>query len=81
MVKVKVLLSTISTDHGEEVLSLDASTVTQLFGHLKERYPRSTELQMPGAVAVLINGKTVVDFTEKLRDDDEVLILPIVLGG
>lgn len=86
-VKVKFLAMAYLTD-GVGVIDLDAQTVFEALDKIKERYH---ELRIKAFDAdsgtlnteftLLLNGKSVSHYSEKLADGDEVIVLPTISGG
>ena len=80
---VKVILSgTISQMAGGETeMEVDATSVRQIFRHLRERFPQ-IKPHMEDDIAVAIDGTVFQDaWFEKISEDSEVLLLPRIGGG
>jgi len=62
-------------------MDVEATTVRQLFRHLRERFP-NIESHMEDDIAVAINGTVYQDaWFEKISEDSEVHLIPRVGGG
>ena len=80
---VKVMLSgTISQMAGGETeIEVDATTVSQIFSCLQERFP-NIKSHMVDDIAVAIDGRVFQDaWLEKVMEDSEVCLLPRIGGG
>ncbi|NQV99464.1 MAG: MoaD/ThiS family protein [Rhodospirillales bacterium] len=80
---VKVILSgTISQMAGGETeMEVEATSVRQIFRHLRERFP-NIEAHMENDIAVAIDGTIFHDaWFEKVSEDSEVHLLPRIGGG
>jgi sulfur-carrier protein len=80
---VKVILSgTISQlAGGETEMEVEATSVRQIFRHLRERFP-NIKPHMEDDIAVAINGTIYHDaWFETVCEDSEVHLLPRIGGG
>ena len=75
MITVK-LFGLVRLQTGIKELQVDAANVRQLKKELTRHIP---EAQIKGCV-LLVNGKSVNHFT-KLKDGDQVMLMPPVAGG
>ncbi len=82
MVRVR-LYGSLRAVVGSSELSLEASSLTELLGVLKERYERLSELMGSEGFVVLVNERPVPlsRLDAKLDEEDVVDILPVVSGG
>lgn len=66
---------------GETEMEVEATSVRQIFRHLRERFPQ-IEPHMENDIAVAINGTVFQDaWFEKVTEDSEVHLLPRIGGG
>jgi len=81
MVKVILTGSVSQMAGGLTEMDVEATTVRQLFRHLRERFP-NIESHMEDDIAVAINGTVYQDaWFEKISEDSEVHLIPRVGGG
>ncbi len=66
---------------GDARVTVEASTIRELFRKLGDRYPAMRH-QLDGGIAVSINGQIFRDrWSEKIPADAEVFLLPRIPGG
>jgi len=64
---------------GERELEIDAESVEELLKKLEEIYPEFSRLYE--YAIVMVNGRSVDDFSVRLEKNDVVALLPPVSGG
>lgn len=81
MVKVILCGSVSQMAGGETEMEVEATTVQQIFRHLRERYP-NIQPHMENDIAIAIDGTIYQDaWFKKVSEDSEIQLLPRIGGG
>jgi molybdopterin converting factor small subunit len=81
MLEVKLASSLREFAGGAATITVEASTIRELFRKLVERYPRMHKRVEEG-IAVSVNGEIFRDdWSQKIPDGAEVFLLPRIQGG